>query len=66
MEILEKIKVVRARCMEVFEDQELCTKWLNTPNMVLGGVAPVSMLETDDGMQTVLGVLGRIEHGIIS
>jgi len=66
MEILEKIKVVRARCMEVFEDQEFCTKWLNTPNPVLGGVAPLSLLETDEGMEKVLDVLGGIEHGIIS
>jgi putative toxin-antitoxin system antitoxin component (TIGR02293 family) len=40
--------------------------WLQSPNMVLGGQAPLDILDTDSGTRTVETVLGRIEWGLYS
>jgi putative toxin-antitoxin system antitoxin component (TIGR02293 family) len=61
-----KIKMLRDRCMEVFEDSMTCDDWLKSPSMTLGNVTPLSLLETDAGTEAVLNELARIEHGIIS
>jgi len=37
--------------------------WLNSTNAALGGVAPITLLHTDIGLQKVLDTLGRIERG---
>ena len=52
--------------MEVFEDPTMCDGWLKSPCRVLGNVTPLSLLETDAGIEAVLNELGRIEHGIVS
>lgn len=36
--------------------------WLDTPNETLGGVTPMSLLETEAGVETVLDELRRIQH----
>ena len=41
-------------------------RWLRVPNRALGGVAPLSLLDTDLGSRQVEEVLGRIEHGVFS
>ena len=61
-----KIKLVQDRCLEVFDDPTMCDGWLKSPCRVLGNVTPLSLLETDAGIEAVLNELGRIEHGIIS
>jgi putative toxin-antitoxin system antitoxin component (TIGR02293 family) len=40
--------------------------WLQTPNAVLGGQAPLRMLDTDTGARSVETVLGRIAWGVYS
>lgn len=40
--------------------------WMKHENRALGGVTPMSLLDTDIGAQAVEDVLGRIEHGIFS
>ncbi|MBP1627127.1 MAG: hypothetical protein H6Q00_1602 [Holophagaceae bacterium] len=40
--------------------------WMQKENRALGGVTPMSLLDTDIGAQAVQDVLGRIEHGIFS
>jgi uncharacterized protein (DUF2384 family) len=41
-------------------------RWLKHPNRVLGGISPVSALDTEPGARQVENVLGRIAYGGIS
>jgi len=34
------------------------------PAAVLGGATPLSLIDTDDGAESVMDTLGRIEHGV--
>jgi putative toxin-antitoxin system antitoxin component (TIGR02293 family) len=45
---------------------EKASLWLQTPNAVLGGHAPLTMLDTDVGTRSVETVLGRIAWGVYS
>ena len=63
-ERLLRIGIVLERCNEVFEDQQLCNKWMKAENMALGGRVPLDLLKSDFGIDMVLTELGRIEHGI--
>lgn len=65
----ESAKLVRlartvGRANEVFEDPDAALHWLKSPNAALGGVTPLSVLDTDIGAESVLDTLGRIEHGV--
>lgn len=67
----ESAKFVRfARVVEraetVFEDTDNALNWLQSPNAALGGVTPLSLLDTDIGADSVLDTLGRIEHGVFA
>jgi putative toxin-antitoxin system antitoxin component (TIGR02293 family) len=44
-------------------DRERTTRWLKRPNRALGGLAPVSALDTELGARQVENVLGRIAFG---
>lgn len=57
---------VAERAEVVFEDTSVALAWLQTDNASLGGVAPLSLLDTDIGADSVLDTLGRIEHGIFA
>lgn len=50
---------------EVFQSQEEFFKWLNLPNIALGGMEPKELLEIPNGVSKVRE-LGRIEHGVYS
>ncbi|MCQ4109540.1 antitoxin Xre/MbcA/ParS toxin-binding domain-containing protein [Aeromonas sp. JL9] len=39
--------------------------WLNRTAWGLGGVAPAKLLATPPGVQAVIDLVGRIEHGLI-
>ncbi len=56
--------VVRAE--EVFGDNDKARRWLGTPNRVLGGTRPLSLLDNDVGALAVERVLGRIQYGVYS
>ena len=67
----ESAKFVRfARVVEraetVFEEPGGALDWLQSPNAALGGVTPLSLLDTDIGADSVLDTLGRIEHGVFA
>jgi putative toxin-antitoxin system antitoxin component (TIGR02293 family) len=47
-------------------DHERATRWLKRPNRVLGGIAPVSAIDTELGARQVENILGRIAYGGIS
>ena len=40
--------------------------WLSRPNRALGGVSPLSLLDTDIGCRQVEDLLTRLNHGIFS
>lgn len=67
----ESAKLLRlARVVEraetVFENADLALNWLQSPNAALCGVTPLSLLDTDIGADSVLDILGRIEHGVFA
>ena len=51
---------------EVFEDRAAASAWLKREIRSLGGVAPVSLMDTDSGFELVMNTLGRIEHGVVA
>jgi putative toxin-antitoxin system antitoxin component (TIGR02293 family) len=53
------------RAAQVFQDEDAALDWLKSANAALAGLTPFSLLDTDIGVETVLDVLGRIEHGVI-
>lgn len=61
---LLRLARVAQRAAEVFERGELALDWLKRPNRALGGETPLALLDTEIGAETVLDVLGRIEHGV--
>ena len=62
------LRLARAleRGEEVFEDLDAAVDWMKSPNAALGGVIPLSLLDTDIGAETVMDTLGRIEHGVFA
>lgn len=54
------------RAKAVFENTEAALSWLQSPNTSLGGVTPLSLLDTNTGVDSVLDTLGKIEHGVFS
>ena len=51
---------------EVFGNRQKAAAWFGRRNNALGGRTPLSVLDTDIGVQEVDDILGRIEHGIFS
>ncbi len=39
-------------------------KWLNIPNLALGGMAPLELIKIPGGISKVRDVLGRIEYSV--
>lgn len=67
----ESAKLVRLarvveRAEEVFDDLDTALNWLKSPNAALTGAAPLSLMDTDIGAESVLDTLGRIEHGVFA
>ena len=47
-------------------DRASAPRWIRKPNRALGGGSPIELLDLDLGLDAVLNVLGRIEHGVFS
>src|SRR5271167_746836 len=47
-------------------DREHAVRWLKRSNRALGGIAPISAMDTELGARQVENVLGRIAYGGIS
>jgi putative toxin-antitoxin system antitoxin component (TIGR02293 family) len=64
----KKVRLYRAteRAAAVFGDKDKADEWLNTPNLVLNGQTPLSLLDSDIGAESVIDILGRIEQGVFS
>ncbi len=61
-----QISKVFNRAVEVFEDRENAALWLKEKNVALGNNTPIDLLDTTSGIDMILDVLGRIEHGAVS
>ena len=55
-----------AAATETLGSRENAARWLTGSVAALGGVAPLSLLDTDVGLDQVLTILGRIEFGVYS
>ncbi len=62
---LYRLARVLAHANRVFEDPAESADWIRSPNGALGLQPPLTLLDTDIGVQQVDQVLGRIEHGIV-
>ena len=63
---LFRLAKVLARATDVLEDEATARDWLNLPNRALGNARPLDLLDTDAGVEQVLTILGRIQHGVYS
>ncbi|MBX3144792.1 MAG: DUF2384 domain-containing protein [Trueperaceae bacterium] len=55
---------VYARAFDVHEGADAAREWLKAPVAALGGASPLVVAKDDPGVQRVLTLLGRIEHGV--
>lgn len=67
----ESDRVVRfarllGKAIEVFETNENARRWLNSPQIGLGGALPLDYAQTEVGAREVDELLGRIEYGVYS
>jgi putative toxin-antitoxin system antitoxin component (TIGR02293 family) len=51
---------------ELFDSFENFNEWLNRPSIDLGGEKPLERIHTRKGVDDLIHVLGRIEHGILA
>ncbi len=65
-ERLLKLAEVAARGIYVFNSADLFREWLHRPLRPLGGKSPSEIMVNMYGLETVKGMLGRIEHGVYS
>lgn len=65
-ERLLRVARVVGRAEEVFGGLTNGLEWLRSPNVSLGGVSPISLLDTDIGADWVMETLGRVEHGVFA
>lgn len=63
---MDNLQKLESRTQEVFEDKEVAVQWLESPNPILNNKKPIDLATTDAGLNEVLQLLGRLEHGIFS
>lgn len=62
---LREIAITEA--IELFEgDQEAAARWLSDPARALGNKRPNDMMSSEEGVQQVRTLIGRLEHGVIT
>lgn len=55
-----------AKGKELFNSTEGFNEWLNRPSIDLEGQKPVELIQTRKGIDELLTILGRIEHGVLA
>ena len=58
------IGFVLGRVREVIGNREESLRWLGTPVRALNFATPISVLGNPDGVDSVLDVLGQMQHGV--
>jgi putative toxin-antitoxin system antitoxin component (TIGR02293 family) len=61
-----RVARVMAHAIDTLGTEEKASIWLQTPNRVLEGLTPFSLLDTDAGVREVDTILGRIDYGLYS
>jgi putative toxin-antitoxin system antitoxin component (TIGR02293 family) len=61
-----RVARVFAQSKDTFGNPAKAAHWLNSPNRVMEGETPLSLLDTDAGVKWVETILGRIDYGIYS
>ena len=61
-----EIQLLFNKGIDVFGDKDNFYNWLNSKNIVLGGIFPISLLDTTFGILLLRDQLTRIEHGILA
>jgi len=55
-----------AKGKELFNSLEAFSEWLNLPSIDLNGEKPIDHIHTRNGIDELLIVLGRLEHGVLA
>lgn len=55
-----------AKGKEIFDSFNNFHSWLNRPSVDLGGERPIDRIQTRKGIDELLHILGRIEHGVLA
>ena len=55
-----------AKGKELFNSLDGFNEWLNRPSIDLVGEKPINLVQTRRGIDEILRVLGRIEHGVLA
>jgi uncharacterized protein (DUF2384 family) len=64
-EVAARVAAAHARAVEVLSSVERATQWLVSANPALSGARPTDLAAASvDGLDRVLTILGRVEHGI--
>ena len=63
---LLRLAMVASIAVDILGGQREVSACLQAPNRALGGVTPLSRMDTHVGARQVESVLGRIEHGVFS
>lgn len=63
---LVRLAHLYAQAVEVLEDEDAARDWLKSPQVGLNNRVPLDLADTEVGAREVAGLLGRIEHGVIS
>jgi putative toxin-antitoxin system antitoxin component (TIGR02293 family) len=63
---LYRLARIVAIANEYLGGHETAVRWLKRPNRALGGLAPVTAIDTELGARQVENILGRIAYGGIS
>jgi putative toxin-antitoxin system antitoxin component (TIGR02293 family) len=57
---------VLAKGISILGDEEKFNQWLNLENKAIGGIKPITWLNSSIGREEILRLLNRIEYGIYS
>ena len=60
----ERLQSATRRATEVFEDAVIAELWLREPSIPLGGIHPIDLLGSEEGLRQILAELTAIEHGL--
>ena len=57
---------VYAKGKELFDSFDHFNEWLDRPSIDLGGEKPIDLIQSQAGLNQLLTLLGRLEHGILT
>jgi putative toxin-antitoxin system antitoxin component (TIGR02293 family) len=61
--VIRAVRII-AEALETFGSRDKALTWMRRACAVLGGKAPIDLLDTEEGAGLVESLLGRIAHGL--